>query len=380
MTNCSQNNNDTASSSLEINAYVQHVLEEIAKDTRIEDSLGSYITEALRRSLADRPPLLPSSLLQSLHFEEELDVNDIDDYEGLLELVHEQCGVPVQVAQSALRRIVVAVSTNRLPADYQVQRGSGTASTSSTLSTTSSSSSSSSSTLATAAHYPSPLALSPLAPPHVAPTAPLELLPPPHAASWGFQPYQEEEPHHIQQPEQDYLYALDTFLSTSPVVLEFGICPQAAGEAILAARSDLAAAEALLLEALQAPPVCRHLLSHGCYRRDCTYSHDIETYTCTYWLRGRCEKEACPFRHGFGRAQQQQPDEEAFPFHSPWPLTQNHHYYPAEFLPPPPPTDEASFPTLSAAAATPQRKAKEGQARTLSSAASSWVPPTSTTK
>lgn len=60
------------------------------------------------------------------------------------------------------------------------------------------------------------------------------------------------------------------------------------------------AAHQLIQQALQAPPVCRHLLQDGCYRKDCQFSHDVEHHTCLFWMRGACNQGPnCRFLHGF---------------------------------------------------------------------------------
>ncbi|GMI13433.1 hypothetical protein TrLO_g4180 [Triparma laevis f. longispina] len=67
-------------------------------------------------------------------------------------------------------------------------------------------------------------------------------------------------------------------------------------------RCSVPLASYLLDRAGSLPPICRHLLSGGCYRSDCIYSHDMSRHTCTFWLRGRCKEvdETCKFFHGFG--------------------------------------------------------------------------------
>lgn len=75
-------------------------------------------------------------------------------------------------------------------------------------------------------------------------------------------------------------------------------------EAAAAATSltgDVNMAQYLIDTVLSSPPVCRNVLSGaGCYRSDCSFSHDIDGYTCAFWLRGRCGKgQSCRFLHGF---------------------------------------------------------------------------------
>jgi hypothetical protein len=78
------------------------------------------------------------------------------------------------------------------------------------------------------------------------------------------------------------------------------ISEEVAGVAAVTADLDVNVAQYLIDEASSAPPVCRHLLTSGCYRSDCTFSHDVLGHTCVFWLRGRCGKgDSCRFLHGF---------------------------------------------------------------------------------
>eukprot|EP00581_Thalassiosira_minuscula_P014782 CAMPEP_0183721136 /NCGR_PEP_ID=MMETSP0737-20130205/13525_1 /TAXON_ID=385413 /ORGANISM="Thalassiosira miniscula, Strain CCMP1093" /LENGTH=547 /DNA_ID=CAMNT_0025951107 /DNA_START=55 /DNA_END=1695 /DNA_ORIENTATION=- len=45
--------------------------------------------------------------------------------------------------------------------------------------------------------------------------------------------------------------------------------------------------------------ICRHELRGMCYRYDCPYSHDLNSVTCLFWLKGRCREKKCRFLHGF---------------------------------------------------------------------------------
>lgn len=75
---------------------------------------------------------------------------------------------------------------------------------------------------------------------------------------------------------------------------------EAASAAGLMANTDFNLAQYILDSAMSQPPICRHMLHDGCYRSDCTFSHDVEGHTCLFWLRGRCGKgNACKFFHGF---------------------------------------------------------------------------------
>ena len=75
---------------------------------------------------------------------------------------------------------------------------------------------------------------------------------------------------------------------------------EAAAEASLMANTDFNLAQYIVDAAMSAPPVCRHMLTGGCYRSDCQFSHDMDGHTCLFWIRGRCGKgESCKFLHGF---------------------------------------------------------------------------------
>ena len=79
-----------------------------------------------------------------------------------------------------------------------------------------------------------------------------------------------------------------------------GLSPQAAHDAAVLAQGDVSIAHYVVQSAMTAPPICRHLLQSGCYRSDCTFSHNVGEHTCLFWLRGRCGKgETCRFLHGF---------------------------------------------------------------------------------
>eukprot|EP00816_Leptocylindrus_hargravesii_P013804 CAMPEP_0196804940 /NCGR_PEP_ID=MMETSP1362-20130617/4636_1 /TAXON_ID=163516 /ORGANISM="Leptocylindrus danicus, Strain CCMP1856" /LENGTH=578 /DNA_ID=CAMNT_0042177541 /DNA_START=63 /DNA_END=1799 /DNA_ORIENTATION=+ len=92
------------------------------------------------------------------------------------------------------------------------------------------------------------------------------------------------------------------FEQTSQLLLSFNsdLSYEAAQSATLLAGGDVNLAQHALEQALSAPPVCRHMLHDGCYRSDCHFSHDVDSHTCVFWMRGRCGKgESCRFLHGF---------------------------------------------------------------------------------
>jgi hypothetical protein len=112
----------------------------------------------------------------------------------------------------------------------------------------------------------------------------------------GFQAYPLNEAY--EQPyyhQQQLTYTVEMLLSMNSELGEV-----AATEASMLAGSDVNIAQHVIDQALSAPPICRHLLSDGCYRSDCQFRHDVESQTCLFWLRGRCGKgDSCRFRHGF---------------------------------------------------------------------------------
>lgn len=95
--------------------------------------------------------------------------------------------------------------------------------------------------------------------------------------------------------QQQWDMSVEMLLSMNPDLGE-----EAAVEAALIANADPNVAQYIINMALQAPPVCRHMLNDHCYRSDCQFSHDVEGHTCLFWIRGRCGKGAsCRFLHGF---------------------------------------------------------------------------------
>ncbi|KAF9919955.1 hypothetical protein FBU30_010343 [Linnemannia zychae] len=43
---------------------------------------------------------------------------------------------------------------------------------------------------------------------------------------------------------------------------------------------------------------CRHFLQGNCFRKDCWYSHDLDSMVCKFWLKSQCLKgETCEFNH-----------------------------------------------------------------------------------
>ncbi|KAF9194718.1 hypothetical protein BGZ51_007945 [Haplosporangium sp. Z 767] len=43
---------------------------------------------------------------------------------------------------------------------------------------------------------------------------------------------------------------------------------------------------------------CRHFLQGNCFRKDCWFSHDLDSMICKFWLKGQCLKgDTCEFNH-----------------------------------------------------------------------------------
>jgi hypothetical protein len=86
------------------------------------------------------------------------------------------------------------------------------------------------------------------------------------------------------------------------LTMNYGLSEEAAQEAAWVSQADVNLAQHFLDQAWNAPPVCRHMLNHACYRSDCQFSHDVEGHTCLFWLRGKCGKPNCKFLHGFAKS------------------------------------------------------------------------------
>ena len=77
---------------------------------------------------------------------------------------------------------------------------------------------------------------------------------------------------------------------------------EAAMEAALIAQLDYNLAQHIVDSAMSLPPICKYMMQEGskCFRSDCVFSHDIDSHTCLFWIRGRCGKgNLCKFLHGF---------------------------------------------------------------------------------
>lgn len=251
-------------SQADIDTYAQQLLQHAAEAVSSPDSsLGPYVTSVLRETDPDVP------------------VIQLTEYESLRELIQEQCWVDGEKAANLIHQIATAV------------RQVAAETTTTEL--------------------------------IVSPTAENDLIP---GNLWGEEEQEEARfsvlpnmPLHSEnetQPQQVDNYKTETTATTiDPYLAEqaFESCVEillsmnpdiaepAARQALSMVQGDVNWGQYLIDVALSAPPVCRHLLNDGCYRRDCQYSHDIKGHTCVFWMRGRCGKgEACPFKHGFDEA------------------------------------------------------------------------------
>ncbi|KAF9173168.1 hypothetical protein BGX20_003934 [Mortierella sp. AD010] len=87
---------------------------------------------------------------------------------------------------------------------------------------------------------------------------------------------------------------------------------------------------------------CRHFLQGNCFRKDCWYSHDLDSMVCKFWLKGQCLKgETCEFNHFIDTSRVREP--------SPPPVKQQ-----------PPKMDHFDFPSLSASAPNKNKGPSKG--------------------
>jgi len=150
----------------------------------------------------------------------------------------------------------------------------------------------------------------------------------PHLQPQIAPPLLHQQQHQQQLLQQNaYFYGLDVSNSDPATMLQMAcdmlqsMNPDMGQDAIFQAatmaQSDVGVAQYLMDCAMTAPPVCRHLLQSGCYRADCSFSHDLEGHTCVFWLRGRCTKaSSCQFLHGYNekwllQLEEQQQEHEA---------------------------------------------------------------------
>ncbi|KAF9141765.1 hypothetical protein BGX30_004180 [Mortierella sp. GBA39] len=88
---------------------------------------------------------------------------------------------------------------------------------------------------------------------------------------------------------------------------------------------------------------CRHFLQGNCFRRDCWFSHDLDSMICKFWLKGQCLKgDTCEFTHHL---------ETSRSFDSPAPA-------PKQL---PPVMDDFDFPSLAASTSTKSKASAWGR-------------------
>jgi DNA-nicking Smr family endonuclease len=66
---------------------------------------------------------------------------------------------------------------------------------------------------------------------------------------------------------------------------------------VMAALDNLLEVQKAALETL--PPICRYYMDGGCFRSDCSYSHDPEQLPCPQWMEGSQCDSSCLYLHGY---------------------------------------------------------------------------------
>ena len=254
-------------SPVEVDSYAQSLLQRQAEAGSEPDSnLGSYVASVLRGTNVQIP------------------VTELPEYDNLRELIQEQCWLDSEKAANLIDQISTCIRTRQIPLTKQNEQivvsshseitlipgnlwgDNNIASASQQLKEEEEASN----TAAQQTHhldfsYPEPRSCNTVT---------------------GDDPY---------QFEQAFESSVEILLSMNPDISE-----DAARQALQLVQGDVNWGQYMIDVALTAPPVCRHLLNDGCYRRDCQFSHDIDGHVCVFWMRGKCSKGAsCPFRHGF---------------------------------------------------------------------------------
>mgnify|MGYP003386180588 CR=1 FL=1 len=96
------------------------------------------------------------------------------------------------------------------------------------------------------------------------------------------------------------LCALQTHLDLDQDLSAEGACALLDSQ-LAAAAESLACTDRRLVDSR---PPCRHLMQGRCYRRDCSFEHDLASVTCTYWLTSGCANgDNCYFSHALARVE-----------------------------------------------------------------------------
>jgi hypothetical protein len=336
-----------------IDEYAQQLLQRLAGNDYIDDSLGSYVTSCIRSSIG-------SNESTKNH---EVNIVELPEYEPLCELIQEHCQeMDVASITVLLQKIINAIVRRLVPEDDPMSSPSSTTPTDKEPRI-----------VAPSPHVISPYAANALLPenlltevvnvgdrtlpypeealPYVPPT--LIMTPPSSitqrdnvtaAMTRNASPINydrrlavEEETapeslvttiHHVgpeisataldpamrRQKQQEYHALLDRqrleYQVADRLYRAGGISHAAATAAAQLARGNGPVAQYILHQAAAQVPVCRHLLTGGCYRADCTFSHDIENHTCVFWMKSQCAKVECRFWHGFSESLLEQMPEE----------------------------------------------------------------------
>ncbi|KAG9323950.1 hypothetical protein KVV02_003221 [Mortierella alpina] len=98
---------------------------------------------------------------------------------------------------------------------------------------------------------------------------------------------------------------------------------------------------------IRSTQTCRHFLQGNCFRKDCWYSHDLDSMVCKFWLKGQCLKgETCEFNHFLDTSRVSEV--------APTPVKKQE----------PPAMDDFDFPSLAASTSTNKSKGSAWGAKT----------------
>ncbi|KAF9949692.1 hypothetical protein BGZ72_008576 [Mortierella alpina] len=90
---------------------------------------------------------------------------------------------------------------------------------------------------------------------------------------------------------------------------------------------------------IRSTQTCRHFLQGNCFRKDCWYSHDLDSMVCKFWLKGQCLKgDTCEFNHFLDTSRVSEV--------APTPVKKQE----------PPAMDDSDFPSLAASTSTNKSK------------------------